>query len=334
MAITMISVAAPSGTITPPHSDKGSNGDVAKAKHTHGMRDINPIAAISHNSAAGAPTIATIPRFPSFHEQRQWQLKHMAAVFRHWAHEKYTFGISGHISYRDPEYTDAFWTNPLGVHFGLLRASDMVLLSLDGEVLHPASHRGQNPETLAGLKQHNSSQRAITRPANAAGFLIHAALHRRRPDVHAACHAHTPHGRAYSALARPLPMLTQDICKFYQRHAVYQSYGGVVLAAEEGELIADALGEKNVGLILRNHGLLTVGQTVDEAAWLFDVMEAGCRDQIMIDAATKDEEKPQEIAHEEAEYNCAMEGGPEICYAEFQATYDYEREMCAGDFEN
>lgn len=334
MAATLTTPNPLGGTITPPHSDKDSSEDVIKTKHTHGMRDINPISALSHNSAAGAPTIATIPKFPSFHEQRQWQLKHMAAVFRHWARENYTFGISGHISYRDPEYTNAFWTNPLGVHFGLLRASDMILLSLEGEVLHPASHRGLNAEALPGLSRHTSSQRAITRPANAAGFLIHAALHKRRPDVHAACHAHTPHGRAYSALARPLPMLTQDICKFYNRHAVYNSYGGVVLAAEEGELIADALGTTNVALILRNHGLLTVGQTVDEAAWFFDVMEAGCRDQLMIDAVTaRDGVKPVEIAHEEAEYNCMMEGDAEICFAEFQATYDYEWEMCQGDFE-
>ncbi|KAK6371951.1 hypothetical protein LTR64_003864 [Lithohypha guttulata] len=246
----------------------------------------------------------------------------MAGVFRHWSRQNYVFGISGHISVRDPEYHNAFWTNPLGVHFGLLRASDMILLSLEGEVLHPPNHRGPGFETLPGLQEHKSSQRAKTRPANAAGFLIHAAVHKRRPDVHAACHCHTPHGRAYSAFAKPLPM----------------SYGGVVLAEEEGELIADALGPTNMGLILRNHGLLCCGETVDQAAWLFDVMEAGCRDQLMIDAAEATAEKEGYsykrvlIADEEAEYNRQMEGGSEICYAEFQAYYDYEYEMCNGDF--
>lgn len=113
-----------------------------------------------------------------------------------------------------------------------------------------------------------------------------------------------------------------------------------MLAAEEGELIADALGEENVGLILRNHGLLTVGSTVDEAAWLFDVLEAGCRDQLLIDAAEATAAKEGKsykrclIADEEAEYNCAMEGGPEMCYAEFQATYDYELVLSRGDFLN
>lgn len=260
----------------------------------------------------------------------------MAAVFRHWSRQNYVFGISGHISVRDPEYPNAFWTNPLGVHFGLLRASDMILLGLDGEVLHPPQHAAA--KLIDGLKDHESSKRAKTRPANAAGFLIHAALHKRRPDVHAACHCHTPHGRAFSAFAKPLEMTTQDVCKFYNRHSVYESYGGVVLAEEEGELIADALGPTNMGVILRNHGLLTVGETVDHAAWLFDVMEAGCRDQLMIDAAETAAEKQGKsykrclIGHEEAEYNCAMEGGAEICFAEFQAYYDYEYEMCDGDF--
>lgn len=332
-----------STTITPPDSIKGDDpleqGQAKRAepKHTHGMRNINPISAISHNSSNG-PQIASIPTFVSFREHRQWQLEHMACVFRHWSRQNYTFGISGHISVRDPEYHNAFWTNPLGVHFGLLRASDMILLSLDGDVLHPPQTAGK--ESLPGLREHNSSVRAKTRPANAAGFLIHAALHKRRPDVHAACHAHTPHGRAYSAFAKPLPMVSQDVCKFYKRHSVYESYGGVVLAAEEGELIADALGKTNVGLILRNHGILTVGSTVDEAAWLFDALEAGCRDQLLIDAAegtAAHQGKSYKrclIADEEAEYNCQMEGGAEMCYAEFQATYDYEVELSKGDFLN
>lgn len=328
------------GNITPPLSDKGDESVTEKkeTKHVHGMKNIDPISAISHASAGSGITIASIPTFVSFQAQRQWQLEHMAAVFRHWSRQSYVFGISGHISVRDPEYHNAFWTNPLGVHFGLLRASDMILLSLEGEVLHPPNHRGPAFEALEGLKEHKSSQRATTRPANAAGFLIHAAVHKRRPDVHAACHCHTPHGRAYSAFAKPLPMVSQDVCKFYKRHDVYQSYGGVVLAEEEGELIADALGPTNMGLILRNHGLLCCGETVDQAAWLFDVMEAGCRDQLMIDAAEATAEKEGYsykrvlIADEEAEYNRQMEGGAEICYAEFQAYYDYEYEMCNGDF--
>lgn len=188
------------GSLTPPESVKDD-----EVKHVHGMKDIDPISAISHASAGSGITIASIPKFVSFQTHRQWQLEHMAAVFRHWSRQNYVFGISGHISVRDPELTNAFWTNPLGVHFGLLRASDMILLSLEGEVLHPPNHRGPGFETLPELEEHKSSQRAKTRPANAAGFLIHAAVHKERPDVHAACHCHTPYGRAYSAFAKVCP---------------------------------------------------------------------------------------------------------------------------------
>lgn len=280
-----------------------------KTKHVHGKEDIDPISAISQ----GGVRLGSIPTFPSFQQHREHILNHLAAAFRHWSREGYVLGISGHISVRDPEFPHAFWTNPLGVHFGLLKASDMVLLNYEGQVV------GGNR----------------TRPANAAGFLIHGAVHKARPDVHAACHAHTKYGKPWSVFAKPLEMLTQDTCKFFKSHSVYNSYGGVVLAEEEGDLIAQALGSGK-GVILRNHGLLTVGGTVDEAAFLFDIMEVSCRDQLLADAAAAGNPalKKVIIEDEEAAYNEKMEGGPEICYAEFQAYYDYEEYMLKGEFKN
>lgn len=277
-------------------------------KHTHGMEGLRPLQAISH----GDVTLPGIPKFDSFAAQRQWQLEHMAAAFRHWAREGYVLGISGHISVRDPEYTDAFWTNPLGVHFGLLKASDMILVNLEGKVI------GGNR----------------SRPPNAAGFLIHSEVHKARPDVHAVCHAHTPYGKAWSTFGKPLEMLTQDACKFHKAHSVYNSYGGVVLAAEEGKLIAEALGDGK-GCILRNHGLLTVGHTVDEAAFLFLSMELACQGQILAEsAAANGNLKKILITDEEADYNFRMESDYETCYCEFQAYYDYEDYMHKGEFKN
>lgn len=84
-----------------------------------------------------------------------------------------------------------------------------------------------------------------TRPANAAGFLIHSEIHKARPDVAAICHAHTDAGRAWSVFAKPLDMLNQDICNFHNAHAVYADYGGIVFAQEEGQNIAKSLGAKN-----------------------------------------------------------------------------------------
>lgn len=134
-------------------------------------------------------------------------------------------------------------------------------------------------------------------------------------------------------------MLTQDVCKFLgEAHAVYESYGGVVLLAEEGRNIARALGPRGKGVILSNHGLLTVGGTVDEAAWLFDVMEHACRDQLLVDAAIggrgiegagerKKSKESMIIGDEEARMNFELEADPDYCYAEFQVYYEYEMAM-------
>ena len=119
-------------------------------------------------------------------------------------------------------------------------------------------------------------------------------------------------------------MLNQDICKFLgDAHAVYESYGGVVLGKEEGVNIARALGGKGKGVILKNHGLLTVGGTVDEAAWLFDVLEAGCRDQLCLEAAVggggegrEERMRGMVIGEEEARINFELEGDEDYCYAE------------------
>jgi ribulose-5-phosphate 4-epimerase/fuculose-1-phosphate aldolase len=116
-----------------------------------------------------------------------------------------------------------------------------------------------------------------SRPANAAGFLIHSEIHKARPDVHAVCHAHTIAGRAWSAFARPLDMINQDICNFYNALAVYSSYGGIVLAQKEGKNIAKALGKTNkvcFGLVCQDplHGsnfFPILGRDSNES-WTFD----------------------------------------------------------------
>lgn len=159
-----------------------SNQDMAVEKKK------TPLELISQ----GQP-LPGIPKFVSFADHRQWMLEHMALAFRVFARKGYTEGMSGHISVRDPENPHTFWTNPLAVHFGMLKASDMILLDYSGKPI------GGN----------------MSRPANGAGFLIHGALHKARPDVHAACHTHSPAGKAWSAFARPLEMLNQDVAYFY-----------------------------------------------------------------------------------------------------------------------
>src|SRR5262249_6254547 len=121
-------------------------------------------------------------------------------------------------------------------------------------------------------------------PLNKAAFVIHSQIHAARPDVVAAAHAHSVYGKAWSSLRRPLDPLTQDACAFHGDHVVFDDYTGVVLDVEEGKRIAHALGDCKAA-ILSNHGLLTVGQSVDEAAWWFITMERTCQAQLLAEAA-------------------------------------------------
>jgi ribulose-5-phosphate 4-epimerase/fuculose-1-phosphate aldolase len=119
---------------------------------------------------------------------------------------------------------------------------------------------------------------------NTAAFAIHSQVHAARPDVVAAAHSHSMHGKAWSTLGRKLDPITQDSCAFFEDHDVFDDYTGVVLDVEEGKRIAHAVGD-NKAAILRNHGLLTVGQSVEEAAWWFVAMDRACQAQLLAEAA-------------------------------------------------
>ncbi|KAG8202786.1 hypothetical protein GWM34_02418, partial [Candida africana] len=260
----------------------------------------------SHNIAKGGKHPYQLPKFTDKKEERKWMLQHMAAAFRVFSRKGYTEGTAGHISIRDPVDPNTFWINPLGKHFGLLKASDMVHVDHEGNILP------------------DGAQVAI----NAAGFSIHSALHHSRPDVHAACHTHSVYGKAWSAMGKPLAMINQDVCTFYKSHAVYEDFGGVALEAEEGIHISKALGDGK-GVILQNHGLLTVGNTVDEAAYLFTLLEKSCQVQLAAQAALLPGEKLKIIGDEEAAYCERNDGDPETLYTEFQP--DFEMEVYLND---
>lgn len=251
-----------------------------------------------------------VPKFDNPAEQRVWMLEHMAGALRVFSRKGYTEGTAGHISIRDPVDPETFWINPLAKHFGLIRKSDMVHVGKDGEILNNTNGR--------------------MRSVNMAGFKIHSTLHRARPDIWAACHTHSIYGKAYSSFGRPLDMISQDACTFYNIHTVYDNFGGVVLNEEEGNHIAQALGENNRAIILKNHGLLTVGSTVDEAAYLFTLMERTCQAQLLVDAAAEGSgNKPSVISHEAAEYTFINTAHPDMLYGEFQPDYEYEMAMDA-----
>ena len=193
-------------------------------------------------------------------DERLHRKQRLAAAFRVFAKLGFDEGVAGHITARDPERLDHFWVNPFTKHFGMIRVSDLVLVNDDGEVVEGDAM------------------------VNRAAFAIHSQVHAARPDVVAAAHTHSVHGKAFSALGKQLDPITQDACAFYEDHGLFDDYTGVVIDTDEGKRIAHALGEAKA-VILRNHGLLTVGGSVEEAAWWFIAMDRTCRAQLLADAA-------------------------------------------------
>lgn len=200
------------------------------------------------------------PTFATTEEERQHRKQRLAAAFRVFASLGFDEGVAGHITARDPERLDHFWVNPFGMHFGQIRVSDLLLVN----------HRGEVVEGKHSV--------------NVAAFAIHSQVHSARPDVVAAAHAHSLYGKTWSSLGRLLEPITQDSCAFYGDHGLFADFAGVVYETSEGERVAKALANYKA-VILRNHGLLTAGHTVDEAAWWFITMERSCQAQLLAEAA-------------------------------------------------
>lgn len=115
----------------------------------------------------------------------------MAAAFRYLSKQGYDEGIAGHISLRDPEHADQFWINPLVKAFSTMKVSDLVLVDEHGNILSGGNQT----------------------PINPAGFMIHSAIHKARPDVNAAVHTHSVYGKAFASFGIELDMISQDACR-------------------------------------------------------------------------------------------------------------------------
>src|ERR1700693_4992208 len=209
---------------------------------------------------ASTPNVPRPPKFATAAEERQHRKRMLAASVRLFSRFAFDEGVAGHITARDPERLDHFWVNPFGMHFGQIRASDLILVNHHGQVVE--------------------GEHAV----NGAAFAIHSQVHAARPDVVAAAHAHSMYGKSWASLGRLLDPITQDACAFYQDHGLFDDFTGVVYETSEGDRIAQALGAGKA-VILRNHGLLTVGASVDEAAWWFITMERSCQVQLLAEAA-------------------------------------------------
>ncbi|MEV7233351.1 class II aldolase/adducin family protein [Streptomyces sp. NPDC051020] len=229
------------------------------------------------------------PVHESVGEERAHRKERLAGALRLFGEYGYEDGVSGHLTARDPEFSDCFWVNPFGAPFDGMSPEDLILVNGDGQVVEGRHH------------------------VNQAAFAVHAQVHRARPDVVAVAHTHSLHGRALSTLGEFIEPITQESCAFYEDHAVYQAYTGVVVDEDEGRRIAAALGTRKA-IILRNHGLLTVGDSVDAAAWWFLTMERSCQVQLTARAAGK----PVLIEHRDAVATREQLGSDLVAWINYQ----------------
>jgi len=185
----------------------------------------------------------------------------LAAAYRLVAHYGMDDSIYTHISARVPGREDQFLINPFGMLFRDITASSLVKIDLEGRILDDSPF-----------------------DVNPAGFTIHSAVHSARHDAACVLHTHTVAGVAVASTAGGLQPCNQWALQFHER-VVYHDFEGIALDHAERERLVTDLGPTARALILRNHGLLTLGRTVSEAFILMLNLERACRVQMAIQAS-------------------------------------------------
>ena len=184
----------------------------------------------------------------SIEQIRARRKRDCALGYRLFAAQKWGDLGDGHISARDPLREDCFWMLRYGVSYHAAMVSDLVLVGPDGELVEGEGF------------------------INIAGYYIHQPILEARPDLVSAVHVHTGWGTPFSAEARMIEPISQESCVFFEDHALWEDEEVQVQSAEAGRRIAAAMGQ-NRAIILRNHGLLTGGDSVAEAVGRFVYME-------------------------------------------------------------
>lgn len=248
-----------------------------------------------------------IPEFANHAEERTYRKQHLVAACRAFAMHGFDYGFAGHLTVRDPERPELYWTNPMCVHFSQVKVSNLIL----------ADHKGNVIE----------GRHAINR----AGFVLHGAVHEEYPEVMAMCHAHTVYGTAWCATGRPLDMISQDAAAFYKSHAVIgASAGAVAVEQKSGSSVARQIG-RNRGVLHQNHGLLTTSHhSIDDAAFWFIALERACQQQLLVEATGI---KPKLLSEKTAKYSREHVGSDYIGWLHFQTLYSHIAETQPDMFE-
>lgn len=235
-----------------------------------------------------------LPEFASPSHERVHVKRRLTAAVRLFGHYGFDEGISGHLSVRDPEHHDQFWVNPFGVAFNRLKVSDLICVDSRGNVVHGDL------------------------PVNPSAFVIHSAIHEQRPDAHAAAHAHTLNSRALTALKVGLEPVDQESTAFYGDHVLCDDYEGPTVDPDQGKAVADSLGDKRA-ILLRYHGLITVGSTIDEAAFWFISFDRCAAVQLRARAAGV----IQPMSESQAWSARSGFGDPKLAWYSFQVLYEH-----------
>lgn len=235
------------------------------------------------------------PSFNSFAEERQHLKERLVGACRAFSLEGFDYGFAGHLTIRDPEHPNLYWTNPMAVHFSQVKVSNLIL----------ADHQGRVVEGEYAL--------------NRAGFVLHAAVHEMHPDIVAMCHAHTVYGTAFAALGKKLDPISQDAAAFYEDHVVIGAEAGqVAVELKAGNSVA-AMFKGVRAAIHRNHGLLTASRhSIEAAAFWFIALERCCKQQLLVDASGI---KPLLVSHENAIYSREHVGSEYIGWLHFQTIW-------------
>lgn len=192
---------------------------------------------------------------PAWGSEEQLIREELADCYRLAVKLGWTDSIFTHFTVRVPG-EETFLINGFGLNFEEITPENLVKINLAGDVLYPEG----------GL-------------INPAGYTLHSAIHEARPEVMCILHTHTPYGMALSMLEEGLQPLSQHSCR-YHNHVAYHSYGGILFDHDEKANLVDSMGQHKT-IILRNHGLVTMGGSIGEAFFLMYNLEISAKTQIL-----------------------------------------------------
>jgi len=238
----------------------------------------------------------SIPKFETHAEHREYLKQRLVAACRAFGLQGYDYGFAGHLTVRDPEFPNLYWTNPMAVHFNQVKMSNLICADHEGNVVEG------------------------TYAINRAGFVLHAAVHEQHQDIVAMCHAHTVYGTAFASLGKPLDPISQDAAAFYEDHVVITEEAGQVAVEVKGGNRVAAAFEGVKAAIHQNHGLLTASRhSIESAAFWFIALERCCQQQLMIEATGA---TPKQVTEKRARYSREHVGSDYIGWLHFQPIWE------------